>query len=99
MFGFEGGLLHSFNLSGNDSIRYIRVFVGDIIDSIQIGIGKMDNSNIKFQYRCGGGGGIFHEWWVPEDDWITQLEVRRNNSQRIVCGMKFVTIQGRTKEF
>ena len=66
---------------------------------MQVGIGKLDNSAVKLSYKCGGSDRGLKKWWVPEDDWITHLEVRRDNTQRVVCGIMFFTYQERTMEF
>ena len=52
LFGFSGGSPKSFFRSDNktafESIRYIKAFCGHILDSVQVGIGKLDNSYISY---------------------------------------------------
>ena len=36
---------------------------------------------------------------MPKGDWITHIEVRRKNGQRIVCGIMIFTDKGRKIEF
>lgn len=40
-----------------DTVRYIECGCGEIIDSIMIKTGKLDNSDLKVYSRRGGSGG------------------------------------------
>lgn len=51
------------------TVRHLKVFVGDIIDSVEWGVGNLDNSDIQY-YSGGGPGGQLEEFLLNEGDWI-----------------------------
>lgn len=68
-----------------------KVFVrhGQYIDSLQF----LVSDGIDFEYspRFGGTGGGYEEWTVPDDEYITQVEVR---SGSLIDSITFITNKG-----